>query len=64
MTVEIQPRRHTTTHVGHKNANRPHAHGSACMLVTATQDVVLGYVLSGSDQQAIGFFVSYVTANS
>ena len=26
-------------HVGHKNANRPHAHGSACTLVAATQDI-------------------------
>jgi hypothetical protein len=25
-------------HVGHKNANRLHAHGSACTLVDATQD--------------------------
>ena len=26
-------------HVGHKNANRVHAHGSACKLVAGTQDV-------------------------
>jgi hypothetical protein len=26
-------------HVGHKNANRLHAHGSACTLVAVTQDV-------------------------
>ena len=26
-------------HVGHKNANRLHAHGRACTLVAATQDV-------------------------
>jgi len=26
-------------HVGHKNANRLHAHGSAFTLVAATQDV-------------------------
>jgi hypothetical protein len=26
-------------HVGHKNGNRLHAHGSACTLVAATQDV-------------------------
>jgi hypothetical protein len=25
--------------IGHKNANRMHAHGSACTLVAATQDV-------------------------
>jgi hypothetical protein len=29
-------------HVGHKNANRPHAHGSACTLVAATQGVAWG----------------------
>jgi len=28
-------------HVGHKNANRLHAHGSACTLVADTQDVAL-----------------------
>ena len=28
-------------HVGHKNANRLHAHESACTLVAATQDVAL-----------------------
>ena len=33
-------------HLGHKNANRLHAHGSACRLVAGTQDVLL----SGRDQ--------------
>ena len=31
-------------HVGHKNANRMHAHGSACTLVAGTQDVALGSI--------------------
>ena len=29
-------------HVGHKNAYRLNAHGSACTLVAGTQDVALG----------------------
>jgi hypothetical protein len=28
-------------HIGHKNTNRLHAHGSACTLVAATRDVAL-----------------------
>ena len=56
--------------LGHQNPNRLHAHGSACTLVAAKQDVALGYVLRATDEhgrasmrvQAIGVFVSYVTA--
>ena len=34
-------------HVGHKNANHLHAHGSACRLVAATQDVALDRAATG-----------------
>ena len=30
-------------HVRHKNSNRLHAHGSACTLVAAVQDVALRF---------------------
>jgi hypothetical protein len=41
-------------HVGHKNANRLHAHGSACTLAAATQDVALDCAATGiGDSQYI-----------
>jgi hypothetical protein len=57
-------------HVGHINANRLHAHGSACTLVATTQDGAFGYVRGATDERAraytrvheIGVYVPYVTA--
>ena len=42
-------------HVGHKNANRLHARGSACTLVATTQDVAL-------DRAATGIFNRYISS--
>jgi len=36
-------------HVRHTKANRLHAHGSACTLVAATQDVALERAATGTD---------------
>jgi len=42
-------------HVGHKNANRLHEHGSECTLVAATQDVAKDRTAKG-----IGVLLSYM----
>jgi hypothetical protein len=40
-------------HVGHKNANCLHTHGSACTLVADTQDIPLDRVATGIGTQYI-----------